>query len=119
MPPVNERVIRIEALELRDDQFPRASSVGPVIHRDIKTDDDLLSLNSDIELSGFSPRIRDLRPGKFEAHDYEMLEGEPPYLNQNSLRALYLFATNGTSTIANPESLFQVLSDYLVSGEDY
>jgi p21-activated kinase 1 len=42
-----------------------------------------------------------------------MLEGQPPYLNQNPLKALFLVATNGTPTIANPENLTSTLRDYL------
>lgn len=42
-----------------------------------------------------------------------MIEGEPPYLNQNPLKALYLIATNGTPSIANPESLSSTFRDYL------
>ena len=42
-----------------------------------------------------------------------MIEDEPPYLNQNPLKALYLIATNGTPTIANPENLSSICRDYL------
>ena len=42
-----------------------------------------------------------------------MIEGEPPYLNQNPLKAMYMIATNGTPTIANPENLSSTFRDYL------
>ena len=45
--------------------------------------------------------------------DAEMVEGEPPYLDQNPLKALFLVATNGTPTVANPENLTSTFRDYL------
>jgi p21-activated kinase 1 len=45
--------------------------------------------------------------------DAEMIEGEPPYLNQIPAKAIYLIATNGPPTIANPENLSSTFRDYL------
>jgi serine/threonine protein kinase len=43
----------------------------------------------------------------------EMIDGEPPYWNQDPPRALYLIATNSTPTITNSGDLSLRFRDYL------
>ncbi|KAI0695360.1 kinase-like domain-containing protein [Cerioporus squamosus] len=92
-----------------------------VIHRDIKSD------NSNAKRTTMVGTPYWMAPEVVTRKEYgpkvdiwslgimaiEMIEGEPPYLNQNPLKALYLIATNGTPQIANPESLSPVFRDYL------
>jgi serine/threonine protein kinase len=43
----------------------------------------------------------------------EMIEGQPPYIDEEPLKALYLIATIGTPRLRNPETLSENLRDFL------
>lgn len=43
----------------------------------------------------------------------EMIESEPPYLNEEPLKALFLIATNGTPRLKNPHKLSKELKGFL------
>lgn len=43
----------------------------------------------------------------------EMIEGQPPYLDEEPLKALYLIATHGTPKLKEPEKLSPTLKNFL------
>eukprot|EP01087_Luapelamoeba_hula_P001046 TRINITY_DN1079_c0_g2_i2.p1 TRINITY_DN1079_c0_g2~~TRINITY_DN1079_c0_g2_i2.p1 ORF type:complete len:950 (-),score=193.52 TRINITY_DN1079_c0_g2_i2:107-2956(-) len=116
---------------------------NPIIHRDIKSDNMLMGLDGCVKITDFGYGAQlgghtDQRasvvgttywmaPEVIKGKGYstkvdvwslgimamEMVEGEPPYMNESMLRALFLIATKGPPDFKNPDSMSEDLKDFI------
>ncbi|KAI8901590.1 kinase-like domain-containing protein [Globomyces pollinis-pini] len=113
-----------------------------IIHRDIKSDNLVLNGQGIVKLIdfGYSTKLTPsskrialagspywMAPEVIKQKDYdckidvwsygitiiEMIEGEPPYLDEEHLKALYLIATNGTPKLQKPQKSSTALKDFM------